>query len=123
MEAIGPIQVRVMHFLWKHGASTVHQVHDVLNAEPGAKPLAYTTILTVMRNLARRRFLSQTASGRAHRFAPLVDEDTYKRAMVKQLRDHLYGGNLRSFVSYFSQDDTVPDDLRQRLRDWLVTTP
>ena len=33
MEAIGPLQLRVMHYIWKHGPSTVHSVHDALNSE------------------------------------------------------------------------------------------
>ena len=55
MELIGPLQVRVMHHIWSHGPSTVHDVHDALMSDPLAKRLAYTTVLTVMRNL--RTFL------------------------------------------------------------------
>lgn len=117
MEAIGPLQVRVMHFIWKHGPSTVHDVHSALNGQPGGKQLAYTTILTVMRNLARRKFLSQAADGRAHRFSPLIDERTYKLGIIRQMRHDLFASEAKVLVSYLAQDDEIDDSMRARLKD------
>lgn len=117
MEAIGPLQVRVMHFIWKHGPSTVHDVHSALNGQTTGKQLAYTTILTVMRNLARRKFLSQAADGRAHRFSPIIDEATYKRGIVRQTRKDLFGGDVKVLLSYIAQDDEVDEAVRAKLRE------
>lgn len=115
MEAIGPLQLRVMHYIWKHGPSTVHLVHDALNAEPGAVKLAYTTILTVMRNLGRRKILNQKASGRSHIFEPLVDEDTYKMGMLRQLRKDLFKSDVQCLLSYLSRDEELDTATRERL--------
>ncbi len=117
MEAIGPLQVRVMHYIWKHGPSTVHDVHTSLNAHTTGKQLAYTTILTVMRNLARRKFLSQAADGRAHRFTPLIDEKTYKLGMVRQLRKDLFAGDIGIMLSFLALDDEIEESKRAKLRD------
>jgi BlaI family transcriptional regulator, penicillinase repressor len=117
MEAIGPLQVRVMHYIWKHGPSTVHDVHTALNAQAASKQLAYTTILTVMRNLARRKFLSQAADGRAHRFTPLIDEKTYKLGMVRQLRKELFAGDVSTLLLFISLDDEIEESKRAKLRD------
>ena len=117
MDAIGPLQVRVMHHIWKHGPSTVQDVHDALNAQPGGKQLAYTTILTVMRNLARRKFLNQAADGRAHRFTPVIEEGTYKLEMVRQMRTDLFGGNVDLMLACIARDDGIDAGKRTRLRD------
>ncbi len=105
MEAIGPLQLRVMHYIWQHGPSTVHAVHDALNNEAGAQKLAYTTILTVMRNLARRKILNQKASGRSHIFEPLIDEDTYKFGILRQVRRELFAGDVSRMLTFLSRDD------------------
>lgn len=117
MEAIGPLQVRVMHYIWKHGPSTVHDVHTALNGQGTGKQLAYTTILTVMRNLARRKFLSQAADGRAHRFTPLIDERTYKLGMVRQIRKDLFAGDVATMLSYIAQDDEIEEAKRSKIRE------
>lgn len=109
MEQLGPLQLRVMHALWRHGPATVHATHQRLNEEPGAHALAYTTILTVMRNLARRGFLAQDASHRCHVFTPLVDEESYKIGALQRLRDDLFDGSLQLMLELMRQDAGLSD--------------
>ena len=100
MDVIGPLQLRVMKYIWKKGPSTVHAVHDALNEESGATALAYTTILTVMRNLAKRGILEQAAQGRSHIFTPQIDEETYKKDILLQVRNELFGGKVKNMVDF-----------------------
>ncbi|MBA3698803.1 MAG: BlaI/MecI/CopY family transcriptional regulator [Planctomycetes bacterium] len=115
METIGPLQLRVMHFLWSQGPATVNTVQEHINQHASNRALAYTTILTVMRNLARRGFLSQTPQRRSHLFAPLVDERTYKLGMLRQMRHDLFAGQAEGLLSYLAQDDEVDSGLRERI--------
>jgi predicted transcriptional regulator len=94
VEQIGPLQLRVMHYIWKHGPSTVQSVMTALNSDVGSRPLAYTTFLTVMRNLARRNLLEQKKTAqRSHMFSATIGEDEYKSAFIKQV-----------FRDYFNND-------------------
>ena len=99
---IGPLQLRVMHVIWKRGETTVNEVFLALNGESGAKRLAYTTFLTVMRNLVRRGLLAQenTGLGKAHRFRPLLTEEAYKTAFVRQIVDDYFGGDASLLVRH-----------------------
>ncbi len=86
MEVLGSLQVRIMKFIWVHGDSIVHDVHTALNAQEGVPELAYTTILTVMRNLVRREMLTQTVTGlRSHTFTPTCTEVAYKIRLLKEV--------------------------------------
>jgi BlaI family penicillinase repressor len=115
METIGPLQLRVMHFLWSQGPATVNTVQEHINQHASNRPLAYTTILTVMRNLARRGFLSQTPQRRSHLFAPLIDERSYKLGMLRQMRHDLFGGQAEGLLAYLAQDEEVESGLRERI--------
>lgn len=103
MELIGPLQLRIMNFVWKKGNCTVHDVHDALNAEPNAPQLAYTTVLTVMRNLVRRKILSQNPAGRSHIFGPIIGEKEYKEAMLQQICDDFFDGSHDRMVQLIQQ--------------------
>jgi BlaI family transcriptional regulator, penicillinase repressor len=116
METIGPLQLRVMHYLWSQGPATVHAVQEHINAITGERPLAYTTILTVMRNLVRRHYLSQTPQGRSHLFTPLINERAYKFGMLRHLRQDLFGGDVNKLVEYLIADDEIPAAMRDQLR-------
>jgi BlaI family transcriptional regulator, penicillinase repressor len=123
MEVVGPLQIRVLHHLWAQGPSTVSDVHVVLNEysrQSGGRQLAYTTILTVMRNLVRRKILSQTPIGRAHRFTPLVEKEAYQHAILKQTRADLFAGDTRALIASLVADEHVEDDLRERLKSVLA---
>jgi predicted transcriptional regulator len=120
MEPLGPLQLRIMHYIWKQGPRTVHEVHAAFNAEPSVKPLAYTTFLTVMRNLAKREFLDQVKGARSHRFVPLIDEKTYVSAMIRRIRKDLCSGDVNVLLDYVAQDDEIDPIKRERIRSLLA---
>ncbi len=101
VEQIGPLQLRVMHYIWKHGPSTVQDVMTALNATPGSRQLAYTTFLTVMRNLARRHLLEQKKTNqRSHVFSPTVGEEAYKTAFIKQVFKDYFHNDFSQLAKY-----------------------
>lgn len=120
MELIGPLQVKVMHHIWRRGPSTVHDVHDELMADPAEKRLAYTTILTVMRNLARRGFLAQAPEGRAHRFTAVIDENRYKRELLRHVREEVFRGDLKAMIDAVAADESLDQGSRDKLKGMLV---
>ncbi len=100
---IGPLQARVMNHLWHNGAQTVAQVHTALNldrAEAGEAALAYTTILTVMRNLARRGMVRTDATARAHVFAPTVDRDMHRAGALRDIAAQFFRGDLAEMCAF-----------------------
>jgi predicted transcriptional regulator len=102
---IGPLQLRIMHAIWRQGPGTVHDVRERLHAEPGAPSLAYTTYLTVMRNLVRRGLLGQVrGTGKAHTFSPLVDEHAYKQSVLKRMFEDYCANDARLMLRYIGVD-------------------
>src|ERR1044071_336772 len=64
---LGERELDVMGVLWGMGSGTVAEVRDRLPAS-----LAYTTVLTILRNLEAKGFVRHDAEGKAHRYLPLV---------------------------------------------------
>ncbi len=103
MDIIGPLQLRVMHHIWEEGASTVHDVHNALNNAPDAPKLAYTTILTVMRNLARRNILHQKPAGRSHVFSAEISESEYKESLLLKICEDFFSGDNARMVDILTK--------------------
>ncbi len=80
-------EVRVMNVLWEKRRATVA---DVVAALP-PPPLAYTTVLTMLRVLEQKAVVSRTADGRAHVYHPLVEQDEAATSAVSEI--------VRSFFS------------------------
>ncbi len=118
MEIVGPLQIRVLHHLWTHGSAAVLAVHNALMAEnlaAGRRAMAYTTVLTVMRNLVRRGILEQQVAGRAHVFTPLITREAYCRNLLAHIRDEVFAGDTRTLLRTLADDATLPEDLRAGL--------
>lgn len=117
VEILGHLQLRIMLYIWQYGPATVHEVHDALNAQVGAKQLAYTTILTVLRNLTKKKFLDRKLEGRKHRCAPLIDEASYAVETLRQIRVNLFGGDVGRMLECLAGDDGIEEVKRARIRE------
>ncbi len=102
---VGPLQLEILKEMWTQGiAMTVNEMHARINARyiREKRPiLAYTTYLTVMRNLARRKLVSQSVveGSRGHQFRPLISEREYKDRVLDHIKDSVYGGSESDFVT------------------------
>jgi predicted transcriptional regulator len=66
--ALGDLERDVMAQLWDAGEPlTVRQVHERLSRD---RDLAYTTVMTVLDRLAKKRVVTQQRADRAYRYAP-----------------------------------------------------
>jgi predicted transcriptional regulator len=63
-------ELEVMHVFWNQGELTVAEVRDALAAS--GLDRAYTTVATLVRILAEKRFLAQTNDERPFRFRPVL---------------------------------------------------
>ncbi|XVV06113.1 BlaI/MecI/CopY family transcriptional regulator [Actinosynnema sp. CA-248983] len=68
MHGLGELERAVMDVLW--GASGTLKVRDVLDRL--GKPLAYTTVMTVLDNLHRKGWVRRELDGKAYRYEPAV---------------------------------------------------
>ena len=73
---------RIMEVLWEKGTATVAEVAEVFEGEEGS---AYTTILTLMRILREKGYLTSTKRGRADVYKPKVNRQAEARRATKQL--------------------------------------
>jgi predicted transcriptional regulator len=81
-------EATLMEILWDRGPSTVAEVRAQLSDD-----LAYTTVLTILRNLEGKGYITYEAEGRAHRYAALVDRDAAQRSALQALKQKLFQGS------------------------------
>src|SRR5437764_11535252 len=98
---------RIMEVIWARGSATVAQVVEALRGKD-----AYSTILTLMRILKEKGFLSTRKEGRAFVFTPRVDRDTAARKAVHQLLSKFFAGSPSELVlSFLREEELTPQEL------------
>src|ERR1700735_2447390 len=82
MRRFGELEAVIMERLWQRGSpALVREIVDDLR--PG-RPLAYTTVMTVMENLHRKGWLRRERDGRAWRYGPTGSRSGYTAALMNE---------------------------------------
>ena len=82
MRQFGELEAVIMDRLWEWGRpALVREVVDDLRQD---RPLAYTTVMTVMENLHRKGWLRRERDGRAWRYEPTGSRSGYTAALMSE---------------------------------------
>jgi BlaI family transcriptional regulator, penicillinase repressor len=112
---LGDRELDVMGVLWDLGSGTVAEVRDKLPAE-----LAYTTVLTILRNLEAKEFVHHSAEGKAHRYFPRVARREARQSAISKIVDKLFHGSPGQLVAQMVEDASLSADDLKRLRALLA---
>lgn len=113
---LGDRELDIMGVLWDLGSGTVTEVRRKLPAD-----LAYTTVLTILRNLEAKELVSHTAEGKAHRYFPRVARTTARRSALTRMLDKLFHGSPEQLVAQLVEDEQLSVADLKRLRAMLST--
>jgi predicted transcriptional regulator len=80
--ALGDLEARVMRAIWARGQPVT--VRDIVGDLLRERPIAYTTVMTVMGNLRTKGWLRRHAAGRAYRYESLVSGEEYSAGLMRQ---------------------------------------
>jgi predicted transcriptional regulator len=110
-----PLETLVMDAVWGLSEATVHQVRERLAP---VKPLAYNTVLTVMRTLRAKGALASRREGKTDLYRPAVTREQMSKPRLRELLDHFFSGSPAALVSSLLGAETVsPDDLKAIRRE------
>lgn len=113
-------ELRLMRVLWDRGESTVA---DMVTATSDEGALAYTSVLTTIRILETKGYVSHRQDGRAFLYSPCIGELEASRSEVRHVLQRFFGNSReRLLLSMLGDDDIDPDELK-RLKDAIAGVP
>jgi predicted transcriptional regulator len=99
-----PLELRCLTALWQLGEANVQAVREFLAPQ---KPLAYTTVMTMLERLTRKRVVSRRKAGRAFLYRPLVSRDEIRALAVRELLDALFDGDPQCLIEFLGGASTA----------------
>ncbi len=116
---LGSLELPVMEFMWQTGEATVQQVVKTINRK---RPIAYTTVMTVMGHLVDKGLLSRTMEGKRYRYLVARSRDEFlheaSRSKVHSLVNDF--GDL-AIAQFLGEIDNVDagrlEELRSRVQE------
>lgn len=111
---LGEREMDVMSTLWREGPGTVAELRDRLPV-----PLAYNTVLTILRNLEAKGFVGHSAEGRLFRYHAAAEEREVCGSALTRLVSKLFHGSPMRVVAQLVEDDALSPRELQRLQALL----
>jgi BlaI family penicillinase repressor len=95
-----PLEMMCLNALWDIGEGNVEEVRKVVSQN---RPLAYTTVLTLLDRLARRGAVSRRKEGRGFRYQPTVARDKLRRMALIQFLEYHFEGSVAKLRIFLEQ--------------------
>lgn len=107
-------ELDVMAVLWRRGSGTVTEVRDDLDDD-----LAYTTVLTILRTLEDKGFITHLTEGKAHRYLPAVTQDLAGKSVLARMLDKVFAGSPEMLLAQLVNERDLDASDLLRLRKLL----
>ena len=108
-----PLEAVIMDAIWELSKATVRQVRDHLKP---VKPMAYNTVLTVMRILRKKGFLASQRNGRADVYVAKVSREQVGRRSLRDVLERFFSGSARELVSELLDCEDLSDKQLREIR-------
>jgi BlaI family transcriptional regulator, penicillinase repressor len=104
-----PQELAIMKVVWRLDAPTVRAVYEALRK---TRPIAYTTVMTMMNVLEDKGYLEKKSNGRAHVYTPTRPRHQVVGAMVRDFVDRVFDGASSPLLLHLAKDSRLTE--RQR---------
>ncbi len=98
-----PLEMLCLKALWSLECGNVKAVQEIVAK---SRPLAYTTIMTVLERLVRKGKLTRSKVGRAFVYSPQTSRDLMRRAAIRELVDGFFDGSEDELIRFLRGADT-----------------
>lgn len=108
-------EMEIMNILWDKGKALT--THEIIDEYPEPKP-AYSTIATFLKILTVKEFIRSRKQGEGSKtlvFMPRITRDSYANRVMKDVKNSLFAGSLKSMLSFFAQNEEVTEDELQEI--------
>jgi BlaI family transcriptional regulator, penicillinase repressor len=106
-------ELAIMKVIWETPNATVRDVHEVLARE---RPVAYTTVMTLMNILQHKGFLTRRKVDRAYVYRAARPRKQVLRALVREFIDRVFDGTAQPLRVYLVKDQPLSADERRELQ-------
>ena len=107
-----------MKVIWRLGSAKVRDVYETLRE---SRPVAYTTVMTMMNILEQKGYLRKSQKDRAYTYEATKPQKQVIRGMVREFVDRVFNGSAEPLLLHLVEDRQLSegdlDEIRGLLRE------
>lgn len=110
---LGETEMEVLHHVWNVGEASVA---DIRNRILEDRKVAYTTIMTVMKNLADKGYLKYRKEGISYIYSAAIDPSNVQFNLVDRLVDKVFHGSPKDLVQALVKNEKLSEKDRDEIK-------
>ena len=107
-----PQELAIMKVVWTLGTATVRDIYDRLRTR---RPVAYTTVLTMMKILEQKGYVKKNRAERAFVYRPARPRQQVLGGMVREFIDRVFDGASRPMLLHLVKQTKLSEKERKAL--------
>jgi len=108
-----PQELAIMKVVWSTRRATVRQVYETLRER---RPIAYTTVMTMMKILEEKGYLKKSRDERAYIYRPAKPRQQVLGAMVRDFVDRVFDGAAGGLLLHLARDRRLSKEERTAIQ-------
>ena len=106
------LELAILKTLWQRAPQTVEGVRTALAA--AGRELTYSSVITMLNIMVRKKYLTRKKVGRAFEFTPRVAEQSVHRKMLSDLVHRVFDGSVATvMLELLSAENVDSAELRE----------
>ena len=89
------LELEILKVLWQGGPASVRQVREAL---ADSRPLAHTSVMTIMNIMAKKGYVRRSKEGGCYVYRPRVSRTTTARRMLGDVVERVFDGSAMAVV-------------------------
>ncbi|TYP94751.1 putative transcriptional regulator [Fodinibius salinus] len=113
---LGETEMEVLHHVWDLGEATVKQVRERILE---SREVAYTTIMTVMKNLEEKGYLQYRKEGVTYVYSPAEEPESVRSNLISELIKKVFKGSPKQLIQTLVNSDDMTDKDLMEIKDMI----
>jgi predicted transcriptional regulator len=109
-------ELELMKLIWQAGGATVRDIYESLRDR---RPVAYTTVQTMMNILEAKGHLRKEPGDKAQVYVPVRPHQAVVKSMVREFVDRVFDGSARPLLVHLIKEKGLTARERQALQKLL----
>ncbi len=110
---LGERELQILNTIWELETASVADVHGILSQ---SEEIAYTTVMTTMKKLADKGYLTYDEVDKKYVYRPRIQPGEVRQGLLTDLISSAFSGSPLSLVRTLVQDEALSDEERAEIR-------
>jgi predicted transcriptional regulator len=115
----GDVELEILNIVWKLKKATVSDVHKEILKH---RDSAYTSVMTMMQNLAKKGILNFEKVGRSYLYEAAEDPSAVRSNLLERTTDLVFGGSMVTLVQHMVKHEKLSVEELKELENIILNS-